>query len=49
MRSSVCTLIATQDEIVESVIKSSALWDEVKDKLHKEGFGAFGWTTTASL
>ncbi|MBW4430397.1 MAG: phosphate ABC transporter ATP-binding protein [Pelatocladus maniniholoensis HA4357-MV3] len=30
------------DEIVESAIKSAALWDEVKDKLHKSALGLSG-------
>ncbi len=30
------------DEIVESALKSAALWDEVKDKLHKSALGLSG-------
>ena len=32
----------TLDEIVESALKSAALWDEVKDKLHKSALGLSG-------
>ncbi len=33
---------ATLDEIVENALKSAALWDEVKDRLHASAFGLSG-------
>ena len=40
---------AELDEIVESALKDAALWDEVKDKLHKSALGLSGGSTTASM
>ncbi|MBL1276720.1 MAG: phosphate ABC transporter ATP-binding protein [Ectothiorhodospiraceae bacterium] len=32
----------TMDEVVENALKSAALWDEVKDRLHDSAFGLSG-------
>ena len=32
----------TLDEVVENALKGSALWDEVKDRLHDSAFGLSG-------
>ena len=40
---------AELDEIVERALRGAAIWDEVKDRLHKSGLGLSGGQRVTSL
>ena len=37
------------DELVETSLKQAALWDQVKDDLHKSALNTFRWSTATTL